>query len=752
MTRRPIASALALACMVPLAGVPASLSAETTPAQQQEQKPNVLVWMLDDVGFAQLGPFGGLIETPNIDRVAAMGLRYTNYHTAPVCSAARAAFLSGRMPHSVNIGGHVAVARPVRGYTGHIPPSAGTIADNLGQAGYATWALGKWDHIPDEQLSPAGPFNQWPSGQGFERFYGFLAADTNLWEPTLVRDRKPVAPPAREDYHFEADMADEAIALIDQRRAITPSRPFLMYWATGTAHAPHHAPKRWIEHYKGRFDMGWDKAREQILARQKRAGIVPKDAELAPRPEQMLAWDTLSAEQRKLYNRQMEVFAAALSHADEQFGRILDALEARGELENTVVIVTSDNGASAEGNTHGIYTESFLGRMRAATLEENQAKYEDWGGPLTYPHYSIGWTVAGNTPLRYFKHATFEGGSRVPFVISWPKGIEARGETRRQFMHVSDVTPTIMDLVGVPLAERVNNVAQQPMEGTSFAYSFAAPKAPTRKGAQYFEMFGNKGFWQDGWTIVTRHRLEPWDMTTSRPITAPWELYDLSKDLDQSTDLAAKYPDRVAAMAAEFEAQAERFHVNPIGNISEGLAYTVKESRETFAARGGVWRYGGPVSHIRGPQAPPVAAMGFTMTATVEVPEGGASGPVFAAGGRLGGLSLYLDAGKPVLALRDMAAEARMVAADVALPAGTHQIELTMSSPDKSGARTVRIAADGRDLASASIPGDYMRNVFAYENFDLGNDFGSPVMPGAKAGAAYPGRLTDVTFDFRQPR
>jgi arylsulfatase len=265
-------------------------------------------------------------------------------------------------------------------------------------------------------------------------------------------------------------------------------------------------------------------------------------------------------------------------------------------------------------------------------------------------------------------------------------------------------------------------------------------------------MFGNKGFWQDGWTIVTRHRLEPWDMTTSRPITAPWELYDLSKDLDQSTDLAAKYPDRVAAMAAEFEAQAERFHVNPIGNISEGLAYTVKESRETFAARGGVWRYGGPVSHIRGPQAPPVAAMGFTMTATVEVPEGGASGPVFAAGGRLGGLSLYLDAGKPVLALRDMAAEARMVAADVALPAGTHQIELTMSSPDKSGARTVRIAADGRDLASAWIPGDYMRNVFAYENFDLGNDYGSPVMPGAKAGAAYPGRISDVFFDFRQPR
>lgn len=734
-----------------LAVVPAiAQSSPAAPATQpaQTQRPNVLVWMLDDVGFAQLSSYGGLVETPNIDRVASMGLRYTNYHTAPVCSAARASFLSGRMPHSVNIGGHVAVSRPFPGYSGHIPASAGSIADNLKQAGYATFALGKWDHIPDAELSPAGPFNQWPSGQGFDRFYGFLAADTNNWEPTLVRGHTPVAWPDKPDYHLNNDLAGQAITMIDEQRAITPNRPFFMYWATGTAHAPHHAPQSWIDHYRGRFDMGWDRLRERILKRQKADGLLPAHAQLAPRPERVPTWSALSAEQKRLYTRQMEVFAASLSHADEQFGRILDALEARGELDNTMILIMSDNGASAEGNVHGMYTESMLGRGRAATLEENLAKYDQWGGPETFPHYSMGWTVAGNTPFRYYKHATFEGGARVPLVVAWPKGIAARGELRRQFTHVSDIAPTILESLGVPLAERVNNVVQQPMEGVSFYYSFADAKAPTRKTAQYFEMFGNKGLWADGWSIVTRHRLEPWDMRTSRPITAPWELYDLERDPGQRTDLADKYPQRVAQLAALFEEQATRYNVNPIGNIVEGLQETMRLSRAEFAYRGGVWRYAGPISHVRGSEAPPVGSLGFAMTARVTLADGSESGPVFAAGGRLGGLSLYIDQGKPAFALRNIAAESRVIAGDHILGAGETNLSLRVSGADEDGARTIAIWAADRELARETIDGAYMKDVFPYENFDIGIDYGSAVMPGARPGLPFPGKLSDISFDF----
>lgn len=729
-------------------------TAATAPAastnQQESRRPNVLVWLLDDVGFAQFSSFGGLIPTPNIDRVAKMGLRYTNYHTAPVCSAARASLLTGRMPHSVNIGGHVVVSRPVRGYTGHIPPSAGTIADNLHQAGYATFAVGKWDHIPNDEATPAGPFRQWPTQQGFERFYGFLSADTDNWHPSLVRDQTPVPRPDRPGYHLNRDLADEAIAMIGTRRIADPARPFLMYWATGTAHAPHHAPKEWIDRFRGKFDMGWDKAREAILKDQKARGIMPASARLAPRPDDMPAWDTLSAEQKKLYTRQMEVFAASLAYADAEFGRILDALEASGELDNTIVIVTSDNGASAEGNTHGMYTEGLLGRGRKASLEENMAFYDEWGGPGTFPHYSYGWALAGNTPFRYYKHTTFEGGTRVPLVIAWPRGIAARGELRDQFTHVSDITPTVMEAAGVPLAPMVDNVEQQPMEGTSFAYSFAAPDAPTRKQAQYFEMFGNKGLWADGWTIVTSHRLEPWDMATSRPITAPWELYDLSTDIGQSNDLAAKYPERVATLASLFEEQAERYHVNPIGNIGEGSMMMYRQGQEEFARRAGKWAYPGPVSNLSLQLAPPIAAMGFRMDARLDLPTADVTGPIFAAGGHLGGLALYLRKGSPVFIINRMDGQSLEIAADTPLAAGERRISLEFARGREPGDTPVVIRADDRVVAQGVVPAEQIKAFGVFEHFGVGVDGGTPVMAGAKTDVPFPGRISDVVFDFNQ--
>ncbi|RYD97585.1 MAG: arylsulfatase, partial [Sphingomonadales bacterium] len=530
----------------PQSATPRAAPAAPAPSQQ---RPNVLVWLMDDVGFAQVSCFGGLVETPNIDRVAAMGLRYSNYHTAPICSASRAALLTGRMPHSVHIGGHATAARDFPGYDAHIPAGAGTIAANLHAAGYTTYAVGKWDHLPNADVSTAGPFNYWATGQGFDRFYGFLSADTDNWEPQLVRDLTPIGRPQTSGYHLSADMADQAIAMIQARGAADPQRPFFLYWATGAAHAPHHAPAEWIARYKGKFDQGWDKVRETILQRQIARGVVPKGTRLAALPEEMPRWDSLSREERQLYARQMEAFAASLSYADAQFGRMLDALAAAGELDNTIVVVTSDNGASAEGGPNGLYNEAAV-TGAGLTVADNLAFLDRWGAPGTYPHYAYGWAVAGNTPFRYYKQTTHEGGTHVPLVVAWPRGIAARGELRGQFAHVSDIAPTLLAATGVPLAQTVNNVPQVPMEGQSLAATFASARAPGHEGPQYVELYGNKGLWQDGWQIVTSHRYRTWDWQTAKTFDEPWELYDLRTDPGQNTNLAVKYPERVAAMAA----------------------------------------------------------------------------------------------------------------------------------------------------------------------------------------------------------
>lgn len=367
-------------------------------AQTGQGRPNVLVWMMGDVGFAQVSSFGGLVATPNIDRVAQTGLRYTNYHTAPICSAARASFLAGRMPHSVHIGGHATAARDLPGYDAHIPPYAGTIADNLHSAGYTTFALGKWDHLPNEEAGPAGPYHQWPTGQGFDRFYGFLAANADNFHPTLISELTPVSTPQVENYHLSEDMADQVIRIIQSRHGAEPAPPFFMYWATGAAHAPYNAPEEWLQKYRGKFDMGWDEARATILERQIEEGIVPEGTRLAPRPQLIRAWADLSEDEKTLYARQMEAFAAALSHADAQFGRILDALEAGGELDNTVIIVVSDNGASAEGGPNGLHNEAAVAGGAPPGVGDNMKFYDAWGGPETFPHYANGWAVAGDTP------------------------------------------------------------------------------------------------------------------------------------------------------------------------------------------------------------------------------------------------------------------------------------------------------------------------------------------------------------------
>lgn len=749
------ASALAIVGAAPLPAI-AQSAATTSPAPVQapaQQRPNVLLWMLDDVGFAQLSSYGGLVETPNIDRVARMGLRYSNYHTAPICSASRAAILTGRNPHTVHMGGHAAAALPYPGYDAKIPASAGTIAANLKSAGYATFALGKWDHLPSEEAVPAGPFRLWPTGQGFDRFYGYLAADTDNWNPVLVRDTSPVAKPDAPGYHLNHDLADQAIAMIASLASRSPAPPFFLYFATGTAHAPHHAPPEWIAKYKGRFDGGWDKAREAILQRQIAAGLMPKGTKLAPRPEGMPAWDSLSPDAKRLYAHQMEVFAASLAYADAQFGRVLDALEASGELDNTVVVVTSDNGASAEGAANGTHNEILFANGYFPSVAENLPHLDNWGGPQTYPHYAMGWAVAGNTPLRYYKQTAHEGGTRVPLVVAWPRGIAARGEIRGQFVDVADVAPTLLDLTGVPLAATINNVAQQPMDGHSFAQTLADPAAPAPDNAQYFEMYGNKGLWSGGWTIVTTHRTKTWDMTLATPPNEAWELYNTDKDPGQTVNLAAKNPEKVAELARLFEAQATAFNVNPVSNMSESRPYAAQKTREEMARRGGIWRYTGPVSRIAERAGPPLTSMPFRLKARLDL-HGGESGPIMALGGKLGGIALFLDKGVPVFMVRDLSGKPVRFAATAPLPKGVTELELDLDRKPGAGLDpvpvTVTLRANGQQIASERAEVSIAPAFGVAETLDLGIDWGSAVGDSYQAATPFPGGIGPVEIDFNR--
>ena len=546
-------------------------------------------------------------------------------------------------------------------------------------------------------------------------------------------------------------MADQAIDMIGTRNASSEKRPFFMYWATGAAHAPHHAPADWIERFRGKFDMGWDKAREAILKRQKAEGLVPQNARLAPRPPEMPAWDSLSAEQKKLYARQMEAFAAQLSHADAQFGRILDALEASGELDNTMVIVTSDNGASAEGGPNGLYNEIFM-VMGQPSVQANMRFHEGWGGPGTYPHYSFGWAVAGNTPFRQFKQTTHLGGVRVPLVVAWPRGIAARGQIRGQFTHVSDIAATILETTGTPLAPTINNVPQQPLDGISLTYSFADAGAPSPRKAQYFEMYGNKGLYAGDWSIVTSHRYRTWTMAPGGPPNEPWELYDLKSDIGQSTDLAKRHPERVAELAALWDEQAERYKVNPVGDIGEGTVNSMRKAREDFARRGGKWRYAGPIANVTGQMAPPVTARGYRMTAKLDLPVGNVTGPVFAFGGQLGGVALYLQDGRPTFIANALEGDGDAVTSAEALPAGKSDIELEVrmlpgSTPGMSVPQAV-IRSGGRILAEKRLAHAIPPSFGIAETFGVGIDTGSPVLAGQKGGIPFAGQISDVVFDF----
>ena len=605
------------------------------PASAPAGAPNVIYIVFDDMGFADLGCYGSEIGTPHIDALAAGGLRYTNFHTTALCSPTRAALLTGRNHHSVGMGGLADWDLGFPGMRGRISRSAGTLAEMLRAQGYNTFATGKWHLTPTFETSPAGPFDQWPLQRGFDRFYGFLEGETNQFHPELTLDNHHIEAPDREGYHLSEDIVDTSIGFIRAQQMVTPDKPFFLYLCLGAQHAPHHAPASFIDKYVPVFEKGWDLTRSERLARQKAMGIVPADTLLPERNAGVKAWDSLSDDERRLAVKLQAAFAGMLEHADLQIGRLLDYLAQAGKLDNTVIALISDNGASQEGSPFGTVNALRYFNGVRDTLAENLAHIDEIGQGHLNNNYPLGWAMAGNTPLKRYKQNTHGGGVRDPLILHYPKRITDRGGIRHQFHHVCDITPTVLELTGVAPPEAIAGVTQQPIEGTSLAYSFAAPMAPTRKRTQYFEMLGHRGIWHDGWKAVTWHR----------PGTSfdadQWELYHLDSDFNEMNDLAAEQPARLQEMVRRWFSEAGACQVLP---MNDTLNRFVSSNPYSVAARRH-WELLPGCGRIAQAAAPDIRNRSYRITAHVEMPAGGASGVLIAQGDWCGGYALYLQDG-----------------------------------------------------------------------------------------------------------
>ena len=604
-----------------------------------ENAPNVIIFLLDDVGFAQVGSFGGLIETPHIDRLAANGLRYNNFHTTALCSPSRATLMAGRNPHMIGLGSHALTAMGFPGYNAIVPETAKSVANYLESAGYVNYALGKWDHTPLYEVSQIGPFDRWPSHEGFAHGYTFMAADVHQFVPVMWDDHHPE--PYRKSEHLDKDLANRAIDWITGHKSLDKNLPFMMLWASGSMHSPHHAPDEYIAKYKGKFDMGWDRAREQILQNQKKAGVVPENTILSARIDEIPAWDSLSDDEQRLYARQMEVFAAQMDHVDHQIGRVVDTLERIGELNNTLIFITADNGASGEGGLAGTFNETYVLNGMQTPFDANMRHYENWGQADSYPHYHAGWAMAGNTPFPYFKQSEHRGGQHDALVVHWPDGIKARGEVRSQYHHISDIAPTILQATGVEFPEEYHGIPQQPFTGVAMNYSFDAPDAPNTKKRQYYEMFGNRAIWVDGWKAVTLHANRmPWDVNVVQPFEDDvWELYNVEEDFSESTDLADKYPEKLEELKAIFEEEAWANQVYPL--YDDMLARLNNVNYVLFGDQKEFTYYAPGAIRIAEKASAPVKGRSHTIETTIDL-KGDEEGVIVACGGMTGGYTMYI--------------------------------------------------------------------------------------------------------------
>jgi arylsulfatase len=697
--------------------------------------PNILLILTDDVGFGAPSTFGGIIPTPTLDRIASMGLRYSNFHTTALCSPTRAALITGRNHHSVGFGVISEAATGYPGYDSVIGVDNATIGRILRSNGYATSWFGKNHNTPSYQTSQAGPFDQWPIGMGFEYFYGFVSGETNQWQPDLYRNTTRIYPyVGKPDYNLTTDMADDAVNYLNQLNALDPTKPFFLYYAPGGTHAPHHPTQDWIDKFKGKFHMGWNALRDEIFANQKRLGVIPQDAQLTPWPDQLKRWDSLSVDEKKLFERQMEVYAAYLAYTDHEIGRVVSAVEDMGKLDNTLIIfISGDNGASAEGSPVGTPNEmTFFNGVDVPVAD--QMKFLDvWGSQLTYPHFAVGWAWAMGTPFKWTKQvASYLGGIRNGMAIAWPGHIKDAGGIRNQFHHVIDIVPTILEATGIRAPESVDGITQKPIEGVSLAYTFdkANADAPSTHATQYFEMFGNRAVYHDGWIASTVPYREPWNGTAPTPKDivngVTWELFDLTKDWTQNSDVAAANPGKLKQLKDMFWVEAAKYHVLPLD--ASALTRFILPRPSIVAGRD-AFLYTKPIVGIPLGTAPSVLNKSFAITADIDVPANGGDGVLATAGGRFGGWGFYLLKGKPVFVYDLLDLARPKVEGPTALTPGRHKVVFSFKSdgPGLGKGGTGTILVDGTAVATGSFPHTIPFALEASETFDIGSDTGTGV-------------------------
>jgi arylsulfatase A-like enzyme len=697
--------------------------------------PNVLVVMLDDAGFGSSSAFGGPCRTPTFERLAGQGLRFNRFHTTALCSPTRQALLTGRNHHAVGMGGITEIATSAPGYSSIRPDTAAPLAETMKLNGYSTSQFGKCHEVPVWETSPAGPYGQWPLGSGFEYFYGFVGAEANQWYPSLYDGVTPIEPPKtpEEGYHLTEDLADKAITWIGQQKSLMPDKPFFMYFAPGATHAPHHAPAEWSAKYKGRFDAGWDAIREETFARQKALGVIPADAELTVRPDEISAWEDLPEDLKPVLARQMEVYAGFMEHTDHHIGRLVDSLADLGILDDTLVyVIIGDNGASAEGTPNGTFNEiiSLNGAAQLETTEFMAAHIDDFGTPAAYNHYSVGWAHAMDTPYQWTKQvASHFGGTRNGAIVHWPNGFEARGELRTQFHHIIDVAATVLEAAGLPEPTFVNGIQQMPLHGVSMAYAFDDKDAPEARETQYFEMFCNRGIYHKGWTAVTRHSV-PWQFNDKLPALDDdvWELYDTSTDWTQAHDLAAEMPDKLAELQRLWLIEAVKYDVLPLDDRrierfnSDLAGRPVLVKGQTQILYGGMGRLSeNSVLNLKNKS--------HAVSAELVIPEGGGRGVIISQGGAFAGWSLYLHEGKPKYCHNLAGLQRFYVEADTAIPAGEHQLRMEFAYDGGGLAKggLVTFYVDGEKVGEGRVDATVPMLYSADETCDIGFDAGTPV-------------------------
>ncbi|MGE4430399.1 MAG: arylsulfatase [Sphingobium sp.] len=720
--------------------------------------PNILLILTDDVGFGASSTFGGPVPTTTFDMLARNGIRFNRFNTTALCSPTRAALLTGRNPQNVGMGNVTNLATGYEGYTTQIPKSAATVAEILRQNGYNTSMFGKSHLTPEWEMSQAGPFDRWPTGLGFEYFYGFLSADANQFEPALVENTSFVEPPHDDpDYILDHDLANRAIGWIQQQKALAPDKPFFMYYAPGTAHTPHHAPKEWLEKFRGKFDMGWDIEREQTFARQKKMGIIPADAELTPRPDGLPAWDSLNADQKRLYARQMEAYAAALSYADHEMGRVIENLRAIGQLDNTMIVyIQGDNGGSAEGGLDGLAYEQSAISGFDESFEFKLANIDKIGTRELYNHYSAAWGWAMNTPFPWYKQvASHAGGTRNGLVISWPGHLTAPEQVRSQYHYVTDIMPTILSAAKVPVPAEVNGVTQKPLDGISMTYSFTQPSAPSERRVQVLEMMENVGIYKDGWMAGTLPKRAAWDVSwdsTNKKLDLtvderPWVLYNLDKDFSENRDLAASHPEKLTEMKALFWEEAKRNHILPIHDFTQGY-----EGRPSTIAGHDVFTYYPGLTRANEANVPSTIGRSYQIDADVVIPPEGAKGVLLTQGGRFGGYGFYVNDGQLVFHYNALGPRQYQVRSATQIPAGEHRLtakfQTDQAKPQSGGKLTLLI--DGKVVGNGRIDHTLGGWISHNDGFDVGRDTLTPINDDyAVTDSIFTGELRKVTFSYK---